>query len=57
MVENPIILDLFLFVTEHVGTGILCGAARTSVPVLMCVTAGSEQLPVSYISSVIHVDS
>ncbi len=57
MVEILIILALFLFVEEHMGTGILCGAARTSVPVLMCVTAGSEQLPVSYISRVIHVVS
>ena len=28
----------YLISTEHMGTGILCGAARTSVPVPMCVS-------------------
>ena len=27
----------YLFRTKHLGTGILCGAARTGVPVLKCV--------------------
>ena len=38
------IKKLCLFRTKHVGTGISCGAARTSVPVPMCFAAGSEQL-------------
>ena len=40
---------MYLFRTKHMGTGILCGAARTSVPVPMCVAVGFEQITNIYL--------
>ena len=48
------IVCLYLFRTEHMGTGTFCGVARTSVPDSMCIAVGSELIRLFFVLYHIH---